>query len=361
MKIFEFNPGIGTFSLGFETLGDYEVVQTLKITNNELYTYNKLHKHSFKASIEPNIRGTKLKKHDFGILRPDFGVTMANKRPKSINMDDLWACLSYIHLQRPKIALIITPPPVIKLLNTHPSYVKDGFGMASKDIVLASMLKSGYNCWQFVVDQVQCGVPMYYPVNFYLGVREDVVDGDEMHLPEVQYGISVGKLPYTTVLDALGDLPVNTYEHYSDYPSEPVNSYQGWARHHACDKIRNNQPHRPPHDALPYLYQLKPGCALRNLEGCMIAKGKRARLDRPATISADFYKMTGSGYTIHPISHRPFTIREGMRLHGLPDHAVLKKGLSTSTQAHMVHEGISPLTAYYIMGMIQSYLTQSWV
>lgn len=353
MKIFEFNPGIGTFSLGFEFFPENSVVQVQKIDKRSLSTYNFAHKNDFSAEKSQYIDINSLKKHDLGILMPDFGISMTRQYVKSLKMDDLWSTLAYIEQFSPKMVLILTPPAIIPHVNMASEYVTDGFDMVSKDIIIQSMQRSGYMCWQFVVDQVQCGVPMYYPVNFYVGVRDDLGDISDTQMPPIRYGIEDSKMPYTTVMDAIADLPIDP-EEYDTYTSDPLNTYQAWCRQGKSKKLYNNKPQHPPNDLLTYLIKLKEGRSLAEISSKY--RGRRAILNRPSQLRHDFHKIRGSGNTIHPVLHRVFTIREGMRLHGLPDHVRLPDNLAPGNQAKMVHESISPLTAYYVSQILDPYL-----
>lgn len=355
MKIFEFHPGIGAFSSGFEYFPENQVVQIQKINKNELYSYNLCHKKRFSVEKSEFIDVSKLKKHDLALLKPDFGVSMSQKRFRELKFDELWSCLAYIEAYQPKIAIIITPTAVIPHLNLHQEYVKDEFDMISKDIVLASMQASGYMAWQLTVDQVQCGVPMFSPVNFYVAVRNDLGTPEDTCRPTIRHSTSSGKLPYITTLDALSDLPVNRYEPHNSYCVDPINTYQAWCRRDCGSTVMNNLPHQESEEIVAILNNIQEGSSLKKASEGKIAKGSRAILARPATLSHDFYKIRGGGAAVHPVCPRAFTIREGMRLHGLPDHIHLLDSLSMSKQASIVHQEISPLTAAYVYEFILPY------
>lgn len=351
MRIFEFNPGIGSFSSGFEQYGGHEVVQVQKISPKEAFSYNLMHKNRFSRDNSDFIDKKRLKKHDLAILKPNFGILMTQKRFKELKMDELWSCLAYLENVRPKIAIIITPTSVIGPLNMAFDYVTDGFGMVSKDIIVKSMQKSDYMVWQMVVDQVQCGVPMYYPVNFYVAVRNDLGSVDDVKYPTVHYGVSRGKMPYTTILDALSDLPVNEYEDYKKYPTSPVTTYQAWCRQHVASEITHNEPQ----EITSHLKFVKQGVPLSKVPQIKENKGKRAILSRPAKIGHNFHLIKGNGACIHPICHRAFTIREGARLHGLQDHLKFRSDVSLNQQAKMIHESISSLTAAHLLEMLDPF------
>lgn len=355
MKIFEFNPGIGSFSSGFEKFGPFEVTQVQNISPEEAFAYNIIHKHQFSRNNSQFINEKRLKKHDLAILKPDFGILMTQKRFKDINLDQLWSCLAYLKAHQPKIAIIITPTSVIKSLNMAFGYVTDGFDMVSKDIVIESMQKSGYMAWQLVVNQVQCGVPMYYPVNFYIAVRNDQGNIDEMNTPKIHYGISKGKMPYTTISDALSDLP-GEGDDYAYYAHIPKNSYQAWCRQYSKTEITLNRPKNEPDSITKCLSNVKQGVPLSKVDDIKENKGKRAIYNRPADIGYNFHLIKGNGACIHPLYPRAFTLREGARLHGLQDHINFPTHISEKRIAEIIHQSISPLTASYVLGIIKPYI-----
>lgn len=354
MKIFEFQPGIGTLSAGFEAYGDYEVVQVQKISSQEVYTYNLMHKNRFRADKSDFINQKRLKNHDLAILRPNFGILMTQNRAKKAKLDELWSCLAYIEKTEPKIAIILTPAIVIKHLNIGFKYVTDGFNMVSKDIIIESMQKSGYMVWQVVIDQLQCGVPQYYPVNFYIGVRSDQGDIDDMQLPTIQYGARKERIPFHTIKDALSDLPTQQNPSKT-YNIEPQNSLQAWYRQHTESELTHNEFHTVKTDVLPYIQDMKQGASINKNTNIKGGKGKRAIWNQPAILSHNFHKIKSTGTSIHPYDQRPFTIREGARLHGIQDHIHFRSDTSIPIQAQMIHESISPLTSVYLIEMLKPY------
>ena len=330
MRIFEYHPGIGTFSSGIEKNFKHKVVQVQNISSLECSSYNISHLHQFTPNNSNFINYDSLKKHDFAILKPDFGISITQKRFNSLKMDELYSCLNYIAKYRPKIVIIITPPHVIKSLNYNHSYVTDGFDMVSKDIVIQALQSCDYMAWQLVIDQVQCGVPMYYPVNFYIGIDQSLGDVRDTESPSILYGSGSDKLPYHTVYDAISDLGPDQ----DAYLSQPINAYQLWCREDET-KLRNHIP--------------------KELNSSDL---KRALFTRPADIGSNFYLPNGIGFPCHPSYsfNRAFTIREGMRLHGIPDYIYLSDRIHIKQQAYMVHEQISPLTAINLYSMIKPYI-----
>lgn len=357
MKIYEFNPGIGALSAGFEYFDENIVTQVQKINKNELFSYNSCHKQQFSVSKDEFIEISKLKDHDLGILRPDFGISMTQKRFKEVKYDELWSCLAYIEQFKPKIAIIITPTSVIPYLNTSFNYVEDGFHMISKDMVIESMQKSGYMAWQLAIDQVQYGVPMYYPVNFYVAVRNDLGRPEDTCQPTILHGTSSSKRPYFTVADAIADLCIYRYEPPYTYSTPPLNTYQAWCRKNTEDIVMNHTLSRQKPEHVELIKNMPEGVMTKKWTEGKIAKGSRSRADRPGDLGPDFHKLTGKGASIHPVCPRPFTIREGMRIHGLPDHIILKDDISLGRQAAMVHEQISPLIAGPLLQMLDPYIT----
>ena len=56
----------------------------------------------------------------------------------------------------------------------------------------------------------------------------------------------------------------------------------------------------------------------------------------------DFYLASSNGPSIHPIYDRPFTIREGCRLSGLPDNLSFDLKVSIKEVAKMIATAVPP-------------------
>ena len=89
---------------------------------------------------------------------------------------------------------------------------------------------------------------------------------------------------------------------------------------------------------------ITPGCWLRKKSGSTDVFG-RLWWDRPAyTIRTEFYKPEKGRY-LHPVEHRPITVREAARCMSFPDDFVLPTNQSMTSIARQIGNAVPPLLA----------------
>ena len=60
-------------------------------------------------------------------------------------------------------------------------------------------------------------------------------------------------------------------------------------------------------------------------------------------MDAQFYLVSSKlGDSIHPIEDRPFSIREGCRIHGLPDRLSFDLKTPRKVLGRMIHSSVAP-------------------
>ena len=69
---------------------------------------------------------------------------------------------------------------------------------------------------------------------------------------------------------------------------------------------------------------------------------------------SDFYLVSSAKASIHPVMNRPFTIREGARLFGLPDTYVWNSDLPKKAVANMIYNSISPIFGNVICEILKN-------
>jgi DNA (cytosine-5)-methyltransferase 1 len=89
---------------------------------------------------------------------------------------------------------------------------------------------------------------------------------------------------------------------------------------------------------------ITPDCWLRKKSGSTDVFG-RLWWDRPAyTIRTEFYKPEKGRY-LHPVEHRPITVREAARCMSFPDDFVLPTDQSMTSISRQIGNAVPPLLA----------------
>lgn len=341
MKILEYRPNFGTLSAGFENFGKNEVVEALKLTNDAYYGYNRIHKQWFPVSFKSIANYNPKKSIDLAILNPVFGDMVGRKGKDNFFFYDFEECLNFLRENMPKFAIFQTEVDVIPLVNNAPDYVRDGFGQLSKDRVIYSLQKMGYKAHLVVLDEASYGIPLHRSFAFYVATPEDF----DFRMPKPLY-TATGKGSYSkfrTVQDAIGDL--GKVGEWVEYKTQPQNVYQKLLREENVQKVTWHHAPNIKSSTKKKITSIKQGS---NNE-TSVAKGRSKGYNRAKwgdicrCMDASFYLVSSKGGdSVHPIQNRPFTIREGCRMHGLPDRLSFDLKTSRKSIAKMVHNSVAP-------------------
>lgn len=341
MKILEYRPNFGTLSSGFENFRENEVVEVLNLTNDAYYGYNRIHKQWFPTSLSSIASYEAQKSIDLAILNPNFGETVGRKGKDNFFFYDFQDCLTFLRQNMPKFAIFQTEVDVIPLVNNAPEYIRDGFGQLSKDRVIYFLQKMGYKAYLVVLDEASYGVPLHRSFAFYIATPEDF----DFRMPKPLY-TATGKGSYSkfrTVKEAIGDL--GNMGEWVEYTSGPQNMYQKSMREKNVQKVTWHHAPNIKSSTKKKIALIQQGS---NNE-TSVAKGRSKGYNRAKwsdicrCMDASFYLVSSKGGdSVHPIQNRPFTIREGCRMHGLPDR--LSFDLKTSRKAigKMIHNSVAP-------------------
>lgn len=170
-----------------------------------------------------------------------------------------------------------------------------------------------------VLKAADYGVPQLRHRLFVVGIRKDL--GVAFEFPEV----SVQRDQYTTVDDAIGDLPqLAGGECASEYCRSPVTPYQRRLRG-SCEVLRWHEAPDHPDSLVELLKKIEPGKARSDLpeserprSGFHNTYG-RMEWGMPAPAVTAAIGRVSSGRHAHPRDHRALTPREAARLQGFPD------------------------------------------
>ena len=341
MKILDCEGNFGAISSGFEHFSQNEVVEAIKIAKEAEYGYNSIHKSWLPRKNKTlNSLDSDLDV-DLAIFNPDVGENFAKKGRKNFRFDDFQASLNFINDLFPPFAIFQTEVESIPLLNISDNYVRDGFGQLSKDIVIDQLQQMGYDAYLFVFDEADYGIPIHRSFAFYVAAPK----GWKLSRPKALYTSSGrrGYKKYLTVSDAISDL--GNLGEYVSYSSPAKNMFQKMMRNDNGKVTHNFVRFKLKSRARKLIPTIQQGSNNETKIPKSRSKGyNRAKWDDIYRCSSPtFYLVTDKvGDGIHPIANRPFTIREGCRLHGLPDRLSFDLKTPQKKIATMIHESCSP-------------------
>lgn len=341
MNILEYRPNFGTLSAGFESFFKNDVVEVVKLDKNANYGYNRIHKQWSLSSFQPISTYDPEYDIDLAIFNPDFGKNVGRKGKENFYFYDFQACLSFLEENLPEFAVFQTEKDVIPLVNTAPDYVRDGFGQLSKDRIVYLLQKMGYKAHLVVLDEADYGIPLHRNFAFYIATPKDF----NLKIPKPRF-TATGRGMYNkfrTIADAIGDLgPMGDWVEYS---CRPQNSYQRRLRDEKVDKVTWHHPSKIKESTKEKITSIKQGSNNDTFIPSGRSKGyNRAKWDDICrSMDAQFYLVSSKlGDSIHPIENRPFSIREGCRIHGLPDQLSFDLKTPRKVLGEMIHSSVAP-------------------
>jgi DNA (cytosine-5)-methyltransferase 1 len=204
----------------------------------------------------------------------------------------------------------------------------------------AAFEEIGYRTSFTTVCAADFGVPQMRHRVLFIGTRDPHI---ELSFPEPTHGIEKpGLLPYVSVAEAIGDLPLMGAEYKRedwDYSAPPAGAFQMYARSGAPNRasLHKSGPLSPLAKALAKY--VKPGQGLRSVPHHAlpprfktmrrISNGQLRqdcttlyhRLDpaKPSYTITCFYRNVSSGPFLHPAEDRSISHREAARLMSFPD------------------------------------------
>lgn len=247
-------------------------------------------------------------------------------------MNDLWKqFLRVVKLVRPKAFVIENVPEFLK------SSQFQAFVQACRRNELAD-----YRIVHGVLSAVDYGVSQRRRRGFILASRVGIPEWPPAptHGPDAE-----GHRPFTTVRDAIGDLPLEPDERNLHMRRNPT--AKSIARYRAVPEGGNR------FDLAANAPELLPDCWRRKKSGTTDVFG-RLWWDRPAfTIRTEFFKPEKGRY-LHPKAHRPITHREAARLQTFPDDFVFEG--SKIEIARQIGNAVPPLLARAVARCVREVL-----
>lgn len=235
-------------------------------------------------------------------------------------------------------------------------------GGEAVDGIAHSLKKLGYEVEYRVMRAEEYGVPQERRRLVFIGNRI----GAKIVWPAVTHG--PGLLPFTTVRDALSDLP--TLKNGEDrgvakYRTDPTSDYQREMRRNT-DEVHNHSAARLSPVNLKRMEHIPPGGSWRDIPFNLLPEGMKRAKRSDHTKRYGRLKWTGLASTIltkcdphwgayfHPQQDRSITVREAARLQSFPDWFVFHG--SRTEQYIQVGNAVPPLLGRRIAETIRSSL-----
>jgi DNA (cytosine-5)-methyltransferase 1 len=325
--------GCGAMTAGFEARGRFRSVFAVEWDAMAAETYRRnFGDHVVAAPIE-DVR-------EFPVVDvviggpPCQGFSPLNMLGVGLERRSLWRqYLRALHAAQPSVFVMENVPELLRSAEYR------AFAEAAH--------KQGYWVEGRVLNAADFGVPQRRRRAFVIGSREGaprwpVPD----HFPPD--AVPLGGKPWRTFRDAVAGLPLKpsgegwhtgrnpramSLERYRTIPNEGEGRFDLALR-------------RP---------DITPACWLRKKSGSTDVFG-RLWWDRPAyTIRTEFYKPEKGRY-LHPVEHRPITVREAARCMSIPDSFELPTDQPMTAVAKQVGNAVPPLLAQRVAALIAAQL-----
>lgn len=341
MKILEYRPGFGTFTAGLENFPETEVTNVLKLDKNAYYGYNRIHKQWFSTSLDTIATYTPDEPIDLAYFTPEFGSKVSGHGQNNFFFYDFQNCLTFLDNNHPKFAIFQTEISAIQHLSSANTYIRDGFNQVSNDKLIHKLHTLGYRPHLFVFDEAQYGIPLHRKFALYIATPKNY----KLQIPRGLY-TATGQGPYLkyrTIQDAISDL--DTMGNWVNYKTQPKNTLQKALRDPNTDKVTWNHQPKIKQNTIKKIAKIKQGSNNNTIKPHARSNGyNRAQWDKICrTMDEKFYLVSSTGDSIHPLKNRPFSIREGCRIHGLPDKLSFDLKTPRPALAKLIHQSISPL------------------
>ncbi len=309
--------GVGGLSYGFSQLDEFNIVMANEIEKDISKAYSLNHPDVNMINCDINDLTEEVIKKAIGDQVIDIVVggppcqsySTLGKR----QMDDR----ANLFMQYKRILSIIKPKAFV-FENVTGILSMDG-GKLFKN-VQREFAELGYELKYQVLNALDYGVPQ---------VRERVILVGFFGENKFEYPVPThgdGKLPYVTLREAIGDLPViGSGESNNSYMTEPTNDFLRFVRKDGATVATEHSAPKNGAHLIKIMQTLKDGQSKDDLPEDIRPKSgygnTYAKLwwDRPSTTITRNFACPSSSRCIHPRDSRAMSIREGARLQSFPD------------------------------------------
>ena len=316
-NIIDLFAGVGGLSYGFSQLDEFNIVMANEIEEDisKAYTMNHPNVNMINCDIN-DLTEDVIKKavgnHKIDIIvggPPCQSYSTLGKR----QMDDR----ANLFMQYKRILSIIKPEAFI--FENVTGILSMNGGKLFKNVQM-EFAELGYELKYKILNAQDYGVPQTRERVILVGFLGE----NNFEYPEPTHGN--GKLPYVTLKDAIGDLPViSSGETNNTYSTDPNNAFLKFVRKDGSTTATEHSAPRNGTHLIKIMQTLKDGQSKEDLPEDIRPKSgygnTYAKLwwDRPSTTITRNFACPSSSRCIHPRDSRAMTIREGARLQSFPD------------------------------------------
>lgn len=340
-KVVDLCCGAGGLSKGLEMTGEFEIVLGVDIHTSSLETFKLNHPNTNtilgdirKITVEQYLEATAFTKiHLVAAGIPCQGFSISNK--KRTRDDER----NFLFKEVIKCVNVLLPDVV--LIENVSGMQSLGDGIFVKYIHSAlSEAGNGYNVKHFIFNAADYGVPQIRKRLVFIAVKNDY-GKLSFQPPEPTHGLNCLR-PYTTVWDAISDLPmIEAGEIATIYESEPLCEYQKLMRNGNTKKLYNHVAPNHPISTIKRIANTKPGDPMYE------RYKQRIRLSwdiqSPTQLAGGIRPQFQFG---HPEKARGLTVRERARIQSFPDDYIFVGG--TVQERIQTGNAVPPLLAKVI-------------
>lgn len=340
LTIVDFDEYMGGISSGLEESDGFVTVDAVNINQDNAIPFFASHKQ------QPNIvTPDNTNNNDIAIFNPFFGSSYySTKWDTNFDSNKLNDILSWILKFEPRCAIVCTSIGSEKYL-TSDKLVSSLDGWAAYDLIF-SKLDNKYNCCKLNILGYQYGLSQKIGKVFYLAVHKDE-DTSNIRFPTPQI---FNPFDYHSIEYAIGDL------NKLGYDQTFTNDFIAYCK----KKDPQLSFHEPVFNHMDDIAKIDEGSALET--GRVFRHKPILHWIRPyynkcsPPLGQDFYYVSSHGPSIHPTLNRTFTLREGARLFGFPDHFTWSSQIKKRTIGNMLSKGVSPIFGHILSDTIKSVL-----
>lgn len=317
-NIIDLFAGVGGLSYGFSMLPQFNIIAANEIEKDISIAYTLNH---------PNV---KMINCDINDLTDDILASALGGRDVDIVIGGP-PCQSYSTLGKrrndERANLFMQYKRILKILHPKAFVFENVTGILSMNNghlfkqIETEFKELGYELKHQILDAADYGVPQHRERVILVGFREK----NNFEYPAPTHGD--GLIPYVTLNDALGDLPVlSSGEEKNVYATDATNDFLEFVRKNTSGRVEEHKAPKNGEHLIKIMKTLKDGQTKDDLPEDIRPKSgygnTYAKLwwNKPSTTITRNFSCPSSSRCIHPRDSRAMSIREGARLQSFPDN-----------------------------------------
>ena len=316
-KIVDLFAGVGGLSYGFSKLDEFEIIMANEIETDISKAYSLNHPYVNMINCDINDLTEEVIREAIG----DNVIDVVVGGPP---------CQSYSTLGKRQMDdranLFMQYKRVLSIIKPRAFVFENVAGILSMDKgklfknVQGEFEELGYKLKYKVLNAVDYGVPQQRERVILVGFLSD----NRYEYPEPTHGDNL--IPYVTLKDAIGDLPViGSGQTNNEYASDVSNAFLEFVRKNGTTELTEHSAPKNGDHLIRIMQALKDGQSKDDLPEEIRPKSgygnTYAKLwwEKPSTTITRIFACPSSSRCIHPRDSRAMSIREGARLQSFPD------------------------------------------